>query len=132
MKKSIVYVAAMAAMFLTACCGQNKCNCDCEACQNCVEKQDPNAPKEENQKLVEESLPVGESILDTPLHDTGNKLLAILSFFLPLLGLLAGFVFRKFNHIRNYKMCKKGAIAGLLTLGAIVLFFCLMLVVSVL
>ncbi|MBQ5679888.1 MAG: DUF1080 domain-containing protein, partial [Bacteroidaceae bacterium] len=36
----------MAAMFLTACCGQNKCNCDCEACQNCVEKQDPNAPKD--------------------------------------------------------------------------------------
>ena len=93
---------------------------------------DPNAPKEENQKKVEESLPVGESILDTPLHDTGNKLLAILSFFLPLLGLLAGLVFKKFNHIRNYKMCKKGAIAGLLTIGAIILFFCLMLVVAVL
>ena len=93
---------------------------------------DPNAPKEENQKKVEESLPVGESILDTPLHDTGNKLYAILSFLLPLLGLLAGVVFRKFNHIRNYKMCMKGAIAGLLTLGAIILFFCLMLLVAVL
>ena len=46
MKKSIIYVAALAAMFLAACCGQKKCNCDCEACQNCVEKQDPNAPQD--------------------------------------------------------------------------------------
>ena len=46
MKKSIIYVAAFAAMFLAACCGQKKCNCDCEACQNCVEKQDPNAPQD--------------------------------------------------------------------------------------
>ena len=91
---------------------------------------DPNAPKEENQKKVEESLPVGESILDTPIHDTGSKLYAILSFFLPLLGLLVGFVFRKFNHIRNYKMCMKGAVAGLLTVGAVILFFCLMLLVA--
>ncbi len=93
---------------------------------------DPNAPKEENQKLVEESLPVGESILDTPLHDTGNKLYAILSFFLPLLGLIAGLVFKKFNHIRNYKMCKKGAIVGLITFGAVILFFALMLLLAVL
>ena len=48
MKKTLFFAAAVAAMFLASCCGQNKCkcNCDCEACQNCVEKQDPNAPQD--------------------------------------------------------------------------------------
>ena len=46
MKKTIFFAAALAAMFLAACCGQKKCNCDCEACKNCVEKQDPNAPQD--------------------------------------------------------------------------------------
>ena len=55
-----------------------------------------------------------------------------LSFILPLLGLIAGVVFRKFNYIRNYKACKKGAIAGLITFAAIILFFALMLWMAVL
>ena len=54
-----------------------------------------------------------------------------MSFFLPLLGLIAAFVFRRFNHIRNYKACKKGALIGLATLGAIILFFALMLLFAV-
>ena len=94
---------------------------------------DPNGPDaEENKKKVEESLPVGETILDTPIHDTGSKWYAILSFFLPLLGLLGGLVFKKFNHIRNYKACLKGALIGLGVIAAVIVFFALMLVVSVL
>ena len=88
---------------------------------------DPNAPAEENQKKVEESLPVGETILDAPLHDTGSKWYSILSFFLPLLGLLGGLVFKKFNHIRNYKACMKGAVTGLIVIAAVIAFFGLML-----
>ena len=91
---------------------------------------DPNAPEEEK-KEAEESIPSTEGILDAPLHDTGNKWYSILSFFLPLLGLIAAFVFRRFNHIRNYKACKKGALIGLATLGAIILFFALMLLFAV-
>ena len=91
---------------------------------------DPDAPQEIRQQ-AEESIPVGESILDTPIHDTGSKWYAILSFFLPLLGLIAGFIFRKFNHIRNYKACKKGALIGLGVLGAVILLFCLLLVLAV-
>ena len=53
------------------------------------------------------------------------------SFLLPLLGLIAAVVFRKFYHIRNYKACKKGAIAGLITIGAVILFFALMLILAV-
>ena len=91
---------------------------------------DPDAPQELRQQ-AEDSIPVGESILDTPIHDTGSKWYAILSFFLPLLGLIAGFVFRHFNHIRNYKACKKGALIGFAVIGAVVLLFCLMLVLAV-
>ena len=89
---------------------------------------DPNGPDaEENKKKVEESMPVGETILDTPLHDTGSKWYAILSFFLPLLGLIGGLVFKKFNHIRNYKACMKGAVSGLIVIAVVILFFALML-----
>ena len=77
-------------------------------------------------------MPVGETILDAPIHDTGSKWYAILSFFLPLLGLLGGFIFKKFNHIRNYKACLKGALIGLGVIAAVIVFFALMLVVAVL
>lgn len=91
---------------------------------------DPNAPKEEK-KAVEESIPSTEGILDAPIHDTGSKWYSILSFFLPLLGLIAAAVFKKFNHIRNYKACKKGALIGLATIGVVILFFVLMLILAV-
>ena len=94
---------------------------------------DPNGPDaEENKKKVEESLPVGETILDAPIHDTGSKWYAILSFFLPLLGLLGGLVFKKFNHIRNYKACLMGALISFACIGVVILFFALMLLVATL
>ena len=84
---------------------------------------DPNAPVEENRAAVEESIPVGNYILDAPLHDTGNKWLGILSFFLPIPGFIAALIFRKCNYIRNFKMCRKGALAGIITFGVLVLIF---------
>ena len=94
---------------------------------------DPNGPDaEENKKKVEESLPVGETILDAPIHDTGSKWYSILSFFLPLLGLLGGLVFKKFNHIRNFKACVKGALIGLGVIAAVIVFFALMLLIATL
>ena len=41
-------------------------------------------------------------------------------------------IFKKKNHIRNYKACKKGAIAGLVTKFAIVALFGLALLSAVL
>ena len=73
-----------------------------------------------------------ETILDTPLHDTGSKWYTLLSFFLAPLGLIGGFLFRKFNHIRNYKACLRGAIAGFITLGSIVGIFLLALLSALL
>ena len=92
---------------------------------------DPDAPRPEQteQKVDEKG---SDAFLETPLHDTGSKWYSILSFFLPILGLIAAGVFRHFHHIRNYKACKKGAIAGLITRAVIILFFALMLVFALL
>ena len=94
---------------------------------------DPDAPAEEKAKLEEqEIIPDNFSILERPIHDTGNKLLGIASFFLPPIGLVAGWIFKKKNYIRNFKMCRKGAIAGLCTLGALIAVFGLALLRAVL
>jgi len=81
---------------------------------------------------VEDELPAGEYILDAPVHDTGSKWYSIASFFLPPVGLVAGWIFKARRYIRNYKACRKGALIGLGTIGAIVLLFCLMLILAVL
>jgi oligopeptide transport system ATP-binding protein len=47
-------------------------------------------------------------------------------------GLIGGLIFRKFKHIRNWKACKKGAIAGLITLGSIIGLFGLALLSALL
>ena len=73
----------------------------------------------------------GQYILDTPIHDTGSKWYSVLSFLLPIPGLIAALIFRKFNHIRNFKACRKGALIGLGIVGAIVLLYCLLLILAV-
>ncbi len=70
-------------------------------------------------------------ILATPVHDTGSIWYTILSFFLPILGLIGAFVFRKFNYIRNFKACRKGAVVGFIVLGALLLLFLLLLLLAV-
>ena len=92
--------------------------------------QDPNASEAEK-KTAKEPVVATEPIQQPPVHDTGSKLYAILSFFLPLLGLIAAFVFRKFNYMRNYKACKKGAIIGFIVIGVILLLFLLLLLLAV-
>ncbi len=66
-------------------------------------------------------------ILDPPAHDTGSIWLAVLSFFLPIPGLIAAFIFLKKNYIRNFKMCRKGAVIGLIVLAVIIVLFLLLL-----
>lgn len=61
-----------------------------------------------------------EEFLATPIHDTGSMWYTVLSFFLPIVGLILGFIFRKKNHIRNYKKCIKGAVAGLIVIGVLI------------
>lgn len=72
-----------------------------------------------------------ETILTAPLHDTGSFWLKFLAFFLPILGLITGFVFRKHNYIRNFKALKKGAVAGLIFRLALLLLFGLLILLAV-
>ena len=92
---------------------------------------DPDATAEERQ-VAEDSIPTASGILDVPLHDTGSKWYSILSFFLPLIGLILGLGFRHFKHFRNYKACMKGVKIGIITFVAIIAFFALMLLMATL
>lgn len=72
-----------------------------------------------------------EAILDRPLHDTGSFWYRILAFLLPILGLLAGQVFKGRNYLRNFRALKKGAIAGLIFRLVLIVLFILLLVISI-
>lgn len=74
-------------------------------------------PDSEKASAVQENTIPEEEIKIPPVHDTGRFLYKFLSFFLPILGLIAAAVFKHFNYIRNYKACKKGAIVGLIMEG---------------
>lgn len=89
------------------------------------EKPVEEAPKQEDNYADEE-------ILSAPIHDTGNGWYTLLSFLLVIPGFIAAYLFKKHNYIRNYKKCKKGAIMGLCTCGAIIGIFCLLLIMAVL
>ena len=79
----------------------------------------------------ETSTASGEVILDRPIHDTGSAWYAILSFFLPIIGLIAAYLFLRHNHIRNFKACRKGVLAFLACLGALLGLLGLLILVAV-
>lgn len=72
-----------------------------------------------------------DEFLQAPLHDTGSVLYKILSFLLPVLGLIAAAVFKHFHYYRNYAACKKGAIGGLILIAVIIVLFILLLILVV-
>lgn len=73
-----------------------------------------------------------EAIIEAPPHDTGHIGYSVGAFFLPVVGLAAGGIFKKHRHIRNYLACRRGGIAGLVVRGAAVGLFALALVLAVL
>ncbi len=88
--------------------------------------------EEERNRKIEESEQIhgANSILERPLHDTGSLWLGVISFILSILGLIGAVIFRKFNYIRNYKICKKGAISGLAVKCGLVLIFLIFLFIA--
>ena len=72
-----------------------------------------------------------EEFLQAPTHDTGSIWYTVLSFFLPVLGLLGGLVFKHFHFKRNAKSCFKGAIIGFIVLAVILILFLLFLILAV-
>jgi len=95
---------------------------------------DPSAPqKQQNlQETKANTISAQEDeFLKAPVHDTGSVWYKILSFLLPVFGLIAAFVFKHFHYYRNYTTCKKGAIAGLIVIAAIIVLFILLLILVV-
>ena len=92
---------------------------------------DPDAPlTEEQARQIEDSIPVGNIMLERPIHDTGSKWYSILSFFLPPVGIIGGLLFKKFKHLRNAKACFKGAWIGLGLLAGIIALFGILLILA--
>lgn len=87
---------------------------------------DGTKPKDEKTEESDVNLSDSE-FLNAPVHDTGSAWYTVLSFFLPLLGIIAGLIFKKFKHIRNFKACRKGAVIGFITLGVILAIFLVLL-----
>lgn len=95
---------------------------------------DPNAPQKQQdiQEIKTDEVSAQEDeFLKTPVHDTGSVWYKVISFLLPVLGLIAAFVFKHFHYYRNYTACKKGAIAGLIVIVAIIVLFILLLILAV-
>ena len=85
----------------------------------------------QNETKDEEDTADEAEILAAPIHDTGNMWYTILSFFLPILGVIGGLIFKSINHIRNFKACMKGAIVGFSVIAAIVLIYLFFLVLAI-
>lgn len=95
---------------------------------------DPNMPQtqQDSQGTKADILSAQEDeFLKTPVHDTGSVWYKVISFLLPVLGLIAALVFKHFHYYRNYTACKKGAIAGLIVIVAIIVLFILLLILVV-
>ncbi len=83
---------------------------------------DENTSREEVEAKQNEAIDqiITDQFLSAPVHDTGNIWLGVLSFFLPIIGIIAALIFKKNNYIRNYKVLKKGAIAGFIVIGVLI------------
>ena len=79
-----------------------------------------------------EAEPVTEPILETPIHDTGSIWYSVGSFLLPVIGAIGASIFKRIRHFRNYKACRKGAIAGFAVIGAIIAIFGIALLIAAL
>ena len=92
----------------------------------------PEEMKAQEQKKAAETAPEPDEseVTQIPIHDTGSMWYTILSFFLPLLGLIGGFIFKGFRHFRNYKACLKGAIVGFSVIAAIVAIYLIFLLLA--
>ncbi len=92
---------------------------------------EPGAPDTAPAAAPETDPAISEDFLLHPAHDTGSLWYMVLSFLLPILGIIGAQAFKHFHYFRNSKACKKGAIAGFAALGVIVLLFLLLLIMAV-
>jgi oligopeptide transport system ATP-binding protein len=101
---------------------------------NIVTPEEKAAHDAEDARQREENATLSGSdyLLQKPVHDTGSVWYSVLSFLLPILGLIAAWIFRSKNYISNFKACRKGALIGLGFIAAIVVLFAVFLGLAVL
>jgi oligopeptide transport system ATP-binding protein len=94
---------------------------------------DPNKPETKAELEEAEKAPIipESDITIAPVHDTGSAWYSIISFILPILGLVGMFLFKKYKHFRNAKACKKGTLLGFGALGLLVVLFAILLILVV-
>ncbi|MBR3257438.1 MAG: hypothetical protein IKF96_00450, partial [Eggerthellaceae bacterium] len=68
-----------------------------------------------------------EEFLKIPIDDTGSMWYGVLGFLLPLIGLIVMPILKRKKYFRNYRICRKGTIAGWILIGALVAIFLIML-----
>ena len=84
-----------------------------------------------HQEAKKQEIIISEEILNAPVHDNGSLWFVVLGILLPIITLIAGIIYRKHNYIRNYKVCKKGAIIGFVIRGIIIGLFGLLILLAV-
>ncbi|MBQ9828270.1 MAG: ABC transporter ATP-binding protein [Lachnospiraceae bacterium] len=90
------------------------------------------AEAEAERKRLEDSIMPENEFIDAPIHDTGNKWYGVLSFFLPIIGLIMAFLFRRHNYMRNHRITKKWSIISLIVIAVIVVIFLICLLIAAL
>jgi oligopeptide transport system ATP-binding protein len=89
-------------------------------------KGDENANAQTQTHTAEE-----DAFLKAPPRDTGSVWYTVLSFFFPILGLIAWLLFKNFRYYRNYKACKKGTVASFIVWIVVILLFFILLGLAV-
>ncbi len=88
------------------------------------------AKKQVKEGLQQEVIKIDETEI-APIHDTGSFIYKLISFLLPIVGLIMVQVFKKKKHYRNARACMSGTIAGFVTLGVIIALFVIGLILAV-
>ena len=90
---------------------------------------DPSEERENNSSQMEAALKKAEEeFLAVPVSDKGSLWMGLLAFFLPVIGIIAALICKKKKHYRNYRILKKGAIAGFAVILIILAIFILGLI----
>lgn len=90
---------------------------------------DPSEERENNSSQMEAALKKAEEeFLAVPVSDKGSLWMGLLAFFLPVIGIIAALICKKKKHYRNYRILKKGAIAGFAVILVILAIFILGLI----
>ena len=71
------------------------------------------------------------AFLKRPIHDTGSNWYIAFGVLLPILALIASFIFLSKEHVFNSRACKKGAIIGLIIRAGILVIFAIALLLVV-